>query len=179
MLSKSGVSFRASKPIVNIPKLCTYLVKFALKKLGLCFGFAHESTFFEIQKVGNFKIFLYVLHFFILYNPGWNEPKLISPKMQVNFFPNQNYLSQKRKKNLKSKKTDTKKLLHDSWIHGCRQELSMQQVTTNNIQRQNSDILEKSSLWTRERKHFRCDALYTFILGEGGRSGDSKTAYHK
>ena len=50
-------------------------------------------------------------------------------------------------------------------MNGCRQELSMQQVTTNNIQRQNSDILEKSSLWTRERKHFRCDALYTFIPG--------------
>ena len=62
MLSKSGVSFRASKPIVNIPKLCTYLVKFALKKneayvLALHKGWNHESTFFEIQKGGNFKIF--------------------------------------------------------------------------------------------------------------------------
>ena len=52
----------------------------------------------KFKKAAILKYFLYVLHSFISYNPGWNEPKLISPKMQVNFFPNQNYLSKKRKK---------------------------------------------------------------------------------
>ena len=143
------------------------------KKLGLCFGFAQrleswEHIFWNSKRRQFQNISFYVLHPFISYNPGWNESKLISPKMQVNFFPNQNYLSKKRKRNLKSKKTDTKKLFHDSWIHSCRQELSMQQVT-NIQQRQNSDILEKIPFGL-VRENTSGVTLFTLLFW--GREGD-------
>ena len=69
-----------------------------------------RAHFLKFKKAAILKYFLYVLHYFLSYNPGWNESKLISPKMQVNFFPNQNYLSKKRKK-FKKQKDRHKKII--------------------------------------------------------------------
>ena len=64
-------------------------------RIEISFPTAVPTEQLDGHRQPHFPLTLYLL---ILYNPGWNEPKLISPKMQVNFFPNQNYLSKKRKK---------------------------------------------------------------------------------
>ena len=93
--------------------------KVCIKKTRLMFWLCTKvgimrAHFLKFKKAAISKYFLYVLHSFISYNPGWNESKLILPKVQVKIFSQIRIIYHRKEKNLKSKKIDTKKLFHDS-----------------------------------------------------------------